>query len=115
MELNDFALPIFAFLDGSEHQQPNITAGRSIIIHTPSHTIIEVVDMDDVVEMKISPEIITFDFVYHNSSGMKENHKMIVQYTTFVESELKDIFFEAAKWYSDYLTWEDDNIFNEED
>lgn len=115
MELNDFALPVFAFLDGSEHQEPNITAGRNIIIHIPSQTILEVLDMDDVIEMNLRPDIVTFDFVYHNNTGMKENHKLIVQHTSLAEAELKVMFLAAAQWYSDYLTWEDDNILHSED
>ena len=114
MDFLDFTLPEFAFLDGSDHEPANITATRNIIQHNPTHTVLEVLDMQEPVEFKLNDTVKTFDFIYHNTFGEKENHKLAVHFTMADDMQLKEVFLKAAKWYSDYLTWEDGNIENEE-
>jgi len=114
MKFLDFTLPEFAFLDGSDHEATNITTTRNIIQHNPTHTILEVLDMQEPMEFKLNADVQTFDFIYHNTFGEKENHKLAVHFTMTDEEALRDVFLKAAKWYSDYLTWEDGNIQDEE-
>ena len=46
MELKEYNLPEWCFLDGYSHQGDQLK-GREVILHTPSMSILEVICLDD--------------------------------------------------------------------
>jgi len=113
MEFIDFSLPEIVFLEPSEHTESDLT-GRTIIQHNHSHSILEVIDLDDVDTVNFNNDIKTYQFEYLNIYGTIENHLFAVHFTISNDQELQDVFLKCADWYRDYLSWEDRNIEEEE-
>lgn len=111
MQIKNLTLPEFIFLHGSEHEPGgNPTAGRTLILHVRTATVLELFDRDDD-EYSFAPETVTFDFDHKNGFGLTEHFVFAVHYT-FRPDTISEIFEMAAKWYSDYCAWEDQNIAN---
>jgi len=110
MKLNDYKLPEYVFLDGNSHEG-NVFEGRTVIQHIRSYTIFEVVALDDLSEYNFQTE--SFEFEYINFAGVTEKHLLVLHFSLSHEpgsEELQDLFEKTAKWYIDYLKWEDINI-----
>lgn len=104
-------LPEFAFIDGSDHETGgNPTAGRTIILHTRTATVLEIFSDDD--EFALNPDVEKYRFSMANSFKVGEEFTMVMHYT-FAPDILADIFTAAAEWYVEYCKWEDKNIANE--
>lgn len=116
-QLINYTLPEFVFLDGNGHEG-NSLEGRTVLQHILSATIMEVVDLS---ELKIhSFQKPTFEFDYTNKAGIVEKHILVLHFSVFFDigagshDELENIFKLSAKWYCDYLAWEDGNIINDD-
>lgn len=110
MQLTNFTLPEWVFLDANCHTG-NELENRTVIQHVRSYTIIEIVAMDEFTEIAIKNDVISRDMTYINEFGVAEYHKLLVHFSLASEDfEIKQVLDEAAKWYYDYLTWEDNNI-----
>lgn len=108
MELINYTLPEWVFLDANCHTG-NALEYRTVIQHVRSYTIIEIIDMDNVKESNFNAPI-THDMTYINDLGIAEHHKLVPHFTLSDETQLLEILKQAAQWYYDYLTWEDENI-----
>lgn len=117
MELINYTLPEFCFLDANSHEG-NALEDRTVIQHIRSYTIMEVVALDEIEDISFTNP--THKFTYRNCFGIIEQHMLIVHFSLLweigmpVNDELKEVFEKTAKWYCDYLTWEDQNIDNDE-
>lgn len=113
MNLLDFTLPEIVFLEPSEHLE-NEMGGRTVIQHTGSHTIMEVIATDEVEGLDFKAETKTYEFEYLNLYGVVENHIFAVHFT-LNEGDLTEVFKQCAEWYRAYLSWEDRNILEDEE
>ncbi len=112
-KLVNLTLPEFAFIDGSEHEPNNILDGRTVILHIRSHSVIEILDQEDVF---FTEGTLTYNFIYTNIAGLKESMVAALHYSATLNKDAdqemikKEILEPAAKWYCDYAIWEDKNI-----
>lgn len=108
-KLISLTLPEFAFLDGYSHEG-NSLEHRTVLLHVRTHTIIECLMTDDLIEASMNGVHKTF--IYFNSFNYPESHTLMVHHSYFdaPESEQIEILNHAWKWYEKYLEWEDVNI-----
>ena len=52
----NLALPEFAFVEGSGHENPNILEGRDVILHVRSASVMEVFERENV---RLNPAVLT--------------------------------------------------------
>ena len=71
MELKEYNLPEWCFLDGYSHQGDQLK-GREVILHTPSMSILEVICLDDQ-KLYLNEGVPFKDFSYN-----KERFKIVV-------------------------------------
>lgn len=114
MKAINYILPEFAFLDGQSHEGDALE-DRTVMIHNRTHTIMEVIALDEVKMHSFHKP--TFEFEYVNQRfAIIEKHMLVLHFSVFfdigeIDSEqLKKIFEQSAIWYCDYLSWEDENI-----
>lgn len=113
-KLVSLTLPEWAWLNGGEHEKGgDPLEGRNVITHVRSASVIEFFLEDDFVP---NTNVLTYAFSYRNPEGITERHIAALHYSaTHEEPEvLRDILKRAARWYCDYMKWEDENIINEE-
>lgn len=108
MEFFDYDLPEFCFLKRSEHEKQPSLYQQTIVQHTPSLSIFEVIAMDKIPGLKVTENVKEFDFIYHNVLGVKLNYKMLVYFTTVRGDDLNKVFINTAKWFVDHLTKKDE-------
>ena len=118
MKLKQLNLPEFLFVDGSEHESGgNPTAGRTLIFHSRTATVLEVFERGDVV---LNEDVLAYQFTNKCIYGGSEKLIIAMHYSATLDmSEDKDYLMEhvlmpAAKWYGAYCDWEDQNIYNTE-
>lgn len=107
----NLTLPEWAFLEGTSHLG-NTLEGRDILQHIRSYTMLEIFPTD-VMEVHLGKDVKVRSFTYTNIAGHEEKHLMAVHFSLAEYAELDDILDKAVKFYTDYLTWEDGNIFDE--
>lgn len=111
MQLTNFTLPEWVFLDDNCHTG-NELENRTVIQHVRSNTVIEIVAMDELIGFDFGTTQ-TKDMTYINEFGVAEHHKLLVHFSLLDESfMIQEVLINAANWYYDYLTWEDNNIRN---
>ncbi|HTO15932.1 MAG TPA: hypothetical protein VLZ83_09175 [Edaphocola sp.] len=103
----NFPLPEFTLLDG-ENQFGEQLMERSVVLHVPTGTLLEVVSVDPSEVSKYS-EIKHFPFVFTNADGEDEHHLLLLQQTNS-ENDLQDVFVKAAQWYGNYCNWLDGEL-----
>nr|WP_320037168.1 hypothetical protein [uncultured Bacteroides sp.] len=107
--MTELKLPAFAFLDANAGDKDEL-AGRTVILHVRSASIIEMFDRDEVI---LNEDVITYKFIYTNKFGIKEKMIAALHYcmTLDIENDREQIINEIIKpcaiWYCDYCTWED--------
>lgn len=117
MELINYTLPEFCFLDANSHEG-NALEDRTVIQHIRTYTIMEVVALDEIEHYNFNTPM--HEFTYRNSLGITEQHMLFVHFSLVWEmgmplnDELKEVFEKTVQWYCDYLTWEDQNISDDE-
>lgn len=114
-QLINFALPEFLFLEGHTHEGETLQ-GRTVIQHIRSYTIMEALALDEVGQLALKDTTKTFEFEYTNAFNITERHLLALHFTLSDEEDndqLNIIFQKTARWYTDYLRWEDQNIANE--
>lgn len=111
-KLINFSLPEFVFLDGNAPEGDTLE-NRTVIQHIRSYTIIEALAIEDVGTISLKNTVKTFQFDYINSFNITERHILALHFTLADEDQLPIIFEKTAKWYTNYLRWEDQNIQNE--
>lgn len=112
MKVIDLNLPEFMWMDGCEHDTP--TTGRNIICHVRSMTVVEVFEDDNVI---LKDDVVTYSFDHINTMGIVEYFTMAVHYSATVADDvvmLRSIMAKCAKWYTDWMDWEDNNIVEED-
>lgn len=109
----ELALPEFAFVEGSGHEQPNVLFGRNVILHTRTASVLEVLEWK---RSAINPEKLQQRFTYRNMYGLDEQLIIVLHYSaTLDEQDDRAMIFDrvikpAIAWYKHYLDWEDGNI-----
>lgn len=109
----DYTLPEFVFLDGNSHEGDSL-ADRTVIQHTHTCTIMEVVALDEIKASSFHKP--TFRFEYRDDSGVVERHMLVLHFSMIHDSNvppsdaLLTVFRMASDWYCDYLKWEDRDI-----
>lgn len=111
-KLTNFALPEFVFLDGNAPQGDTLE-GRTVIQHIRSYTVMEAIALDETGLLSLNESTKTFPFEYTNAFNITERHILALHFTLSDEDNLSQIFEKTAKWYCDYLQWEDENIAKE--
>lgn len=107
-QIIDFTLPEWVFLDGTSHTG-NGLAGRTVIQHIRTHTIIEAVCLDEF-------DVTHFDglqlrFKHMGLNDVEENHLLGLHFSRLEdEDEIMEVLEKARDWYIDYMNWEDINI-----
>lgn len=111
MQLTNFTLPEWVFLDANCHTG-NELENRTVIQHVRSYTIIEIVAMDELIASQFE-NVQSKDMAYINEFGVAEHHKLLVHFSLASEDfQIQEVLTNAANWYYDYLQWEDNNIKN---
>lgn len=111
MSVVDLNLPnTFVFWDGQSHDG-DLLAGRNIIQHVRSCTIIEILDEELGVYLKDEVKRIALKFT--NSLGLKESLILAVHFSHAEFIQLNEILSEAKLWYLKYCEWQDKNILDE--
>ena len=110
-DVQELILPAFAFVESSEHDG-NALAGRNVILHVRSASLVEVFERDKV---SLNPEATSFNFVNNLSFGVKERLTIVLHYSATLDAAdremiINEILIPAARWYCDYCDWEDKNI-----
>ncbi len=111
-KLINFALPEFVFLDGNAPDGDTLDS-RTVIQHIRTYSIIEAIAIDEAGQLSLNDSTKTFEFEYINSFQVTERHTLALHFTLADEDQLPIIFEKTAKWYTNYLRWEDQNIKNE--
>lgn len=113
----DLKLPEFAFVEGSFHEEGgDPLEGRIVILHIRSGSVIEMLNRPDVV---LNDDVLTYKFSYIDYFSIKEPIIAVLHYCGTLDMKAdksmikEEIMKPAAKWYCDYLLWEDKNIINE--
>jgi hypothetical protein len=112
-KLINYTLPQIVFFDGNSHLGDGLE-DRTVIMHIPSTTILEVIDLSEVKEFSFKQP--TYEFEYMNRYAAFEKHMFVVHFSmlhdpgTPMDDQLKEQLKECAEWYCDYLAWEDNNI-----
>lgn len=115
-KLTRLSLPDFAFVEGSDHKQPNELEGRTVILHIRSCSVLEVFAREDVF---IDEGVLSYKFVYTNRFGVQEKMAIALHACPLLDKDadmqlvVDEIMRPAAKWYCEYCLWEDENILNE--
>lgn len=104
MELIEYNLPEWCFLDGYSHQG-DLLKGREVIIHTPSMAIIEIICLDDK-EFFLNEGISFKDFSYNNE------HFSIVVYRSLLE-DVDQLINKAIEWYKKEVDFINKQILSE--
>lgn len=111
------ALPEFAFVEGSGHENPNMLEGRDVILHVRSASVMEVFERENT---RLNPDTLTHEFINTNQLGAKEYMVIALHYSATLDKDadremlLQDVLKPAARWYCDYCDWEDRNIIEED-
>lgn len=113
-KLVDLSLPAFAFVEG--WGDDDSLQGRTVIVHCPTGTILEAIPTTDI--LGLNSDVLSLRFNYTDITGLKETYVMLLHTSpTFDKTAdagtIKELMKEAAKWFTDYLSWEDNNIINE--
>lgn len=106
--LESLSLPPFAFVEGWGDSDP--LQGRCIIAHCPTGTIMEAVPRTDLIY--VEPGTFRVNFDYTNIVGATEPWSMLLHVSpsfdpTADRATLRQLLFQAAKWFGDYMDWED--------
>ena len=111
MKMLNLTLPEFAFLDANHHQGDVLNA-RTVIIHIRTHTMMEALAWEDMLEIQLNTT--THEFTYTNSHDIIEHHILALHYSLAPEHDIPDIMQKTAHWYREYLAWEDANIMSDD-
>lgn len=112
----DLDLPEFAFLDGWGREGEKLR-GRNVILHVRSASLIEMLDVDDVLALR--SDVLKQEFDYINHWGVVEHHVAALHYSATLDARLdrqtlvEQVISPACDWYTAYLEWEDKNITEE--
>lgn len=111
MKIEELTLPEFMWMEGCGHDTP--TTGRDIICHVRSMTVVEVFERGKVA---LKDGVVRYDFDHLNTMGIVEHFTMAVHYSTVADDivMLRSIMAKCAKWYTDWMDWEDNNIVEED-
>lgn len=104
-----FPLPEFVLLDGENHLGEQLLE-RTVILHIPTKTVLEVVavDPDELAPFK---GLEHFPFVFNNIDGEDEHHVLLL-HSSNAGDKAMDVMMDAAKWYGNYANWIDGAIDN---
>ncbi|MNS41220.1 MULTISPECIES: hypothetical protein [Edaphocola] len=105
---NKFPIPEFVLLDGENHLGEQLE-GRTVLVHMPTNTYLEVLSVFPE-DMKQFEALNPFGFVFANSEDEDENHIFLLHGTQADAGALAEIYPKAAKWYTNYALWIDDEI-----
>lgn|GEM_PF-420424 len=112
MNAIELTLPEWAFLDGTSHLG-NLLAGRDVLQHIPSFTLIEIFTVDET-KLLFKEGIKTKSFTYVNRFDEEEEHILAVHFSLAPDTEVDEILDKAIYFYCEYLDWEDESL-QEED
>lgn len=104
MELIEYNLPEWCYLDGYTHQGDKLK-GREVILHTPSMSILEVICLDD--KDFFINEGVPFKAFSYNS----ENFKIVV-YKSLLE-DVNQLLDKAIDWYKKEADFMNKQILND--
>lgn len=117
-KLVDLSLPAFAFVDG--WGDDDNLQGRTVIVHCPTGTILEVLPTKDILYVDDDNYRSSFVFKFTGVSSIEEAYIMMLHTSPTFDKvadagTIKELMKEAARWFTNYLQWEDNNIISERD
>ena len=104
MQLIEYNLPEWCYLDGYTHQGDKLK-GREVILHIPSMSILEVICLDDK-DFFINEGVLFKDFSHNN-----ENFKIVV-YKSLLE-DVNQLMYKAINWYKKEVNFMNKQILND--
>lgn len=104
-----YTLPEWSFLVGNSHDG-DILKDRTVLLHFPSYTILEVVPLDEVKEFNFKGP--TYQFTKTGKYSQPEKYLFYIHCT--LSHDLDKIFEESSVWYCEYLEWAEKNTIIEE-
>lgn len=104
MELIEYKLPEWCFLDGYCHQG-DLLKGREVILHTPTMSILEVICLDDK-DFFLNEGVPSLDFTHNN-----ETFKIVV-YKSLVDN-IGQLIDKSISWYKTEVDFMNNQIINE--
>lgn len=100
-----YSLPEWTFLNGNSHEG-DVLKGRTIFLHFPSFTILEVIPAKKLAELKIDNPAFQFQII--DEYGNTETLQFFIHCT--LSHDLDRIYQDSAIWYCEYLKWEESNV-----
>lgn len=107
----ELSLPEWSFLDGTSHLG-NLLAGRDVLQHIPTFTIIEMFNLNGS-KLMFSETVKTKPFTYKNRYDEIEEHILAIHFSIIDGENLDSIIDKAIVFYCDFLDWEDQTIIEE--
>ena len=113
--LVELSLPAFAFVYG--WGEKDILKDRTVIVHCPTGTIVEALLAEHA--LSINNDVQTMRFNYTGDSGIKEQYIMVLHVSPSFDkaidrATIHEVTKGAARWFAQYMEWEDANIINED-
>lgn len=110
-EIKNLNLPEWVWLNGGEHEDKgDPLKGRSLIMHTRSASVMEILERDLCV---IKEDFRQIPFEYTGIVGGIEEMVCVLHYSATLDdwgTEIEDIMRKSIEWYKRYCSWEDKNI-----
>jgi len=104
----DLTLPEWVFLD-ADNQTGNALAGRDVLLHVRTHTMLEFISIDDNM-IQLAAGVKKMHFTYTNKYGLEENYVVAVHYSLTEFTDQVDVIDKAIEFFKEWMTWMDKTI-----
>lgn len=115
--VKDLNLPEFAFIEGWGGNSNDVLKGRNVVLHVRSASVIEMLPNEEILALRAG--VLTYKFDYINKYAVVEHYTAVLHYCATLDEKAdaemirNEIMAKAAKWFCDYMEWEDENIAND--
>lgn len=88
-----------------------------MVLHVRSASVIEILPDEGMLALRAG--VLTYNFDYINKYAVVEHYTAVLHYCATLDEKAdaemirNEIMGKAAKWFCDYMEWEDNNIANE--
>lgn len=115
----ELIIPDFSFIEAGGHEKINVLKGRNVVFHRPSMSVVEMLCTDDM-DVLLHEGTPRLEFYYDDLLGEREhflaalNVCMIYDKETELDEIRNKVLIPCAKWYCEYMEWEDGNLLKDE-
>lgn len=106
-------LPAFAFVNGGEHEEPDLIADRVLVLHLLTGTLIEFFDETDEIRQADLEGKLYHNFKYKDKDNKIEHMCAVVQCSPTLSQKsdrdllLSKIIIPACRWFGAYCDYYD--------